>query len=99
MKKIIHLIACTTVLSMQSFSQYDDKPLRVQQVIMTLQATNENFHSVNLFNSPEESYIKGMGSYVHYTIDKSELRKTFISNFKSIRLSLPLTDGSVKNLL
>jgi len=99
MKKIIHLIIFTILLSMRSYGQYDNKPLRVQQVIMALQVTDENFHSVNLFNSPRENYIKGMGSHVHYVIDKSELRKTFNSNFKSIRLSLPLTDGSVKNLL
>jgi hypothetical protein len=99
MKKIVPLVLLIIPLSMQSYGQYDDKPLRVQQVIMALQATNENFHSVDLFNSPEENYIKGMGSYVHYTIDKSELRKTFYSNFKSIRLSLPLADGTIKNLL
>ena len=87
------------MLSTWSYGQYDNKPLRVQQVIMALQATNENFHSVNLFSSPEENYIKGMGTHVQYIINKNELQKTFKSNFKSIRLSLPLIDGTVKNLL
>ena len=97
MKKIVHLITFAIMLSTWSYGQYDNKPLRVQQVIMALQATNENFHSVNLFSSPEENYIKGMGTYVQYIINKNELQKTFKSNFKSndlliISLSLSFDD-------
>src|SRR4051812_20769377 len=99
MKKLIKFMLLATFLSTHSYGKEQSPLLRVQQVIMGLQANYENFYPVKLFSSPERRIEEGIGTYIHYRIDKKALVNTLNANYRSIKLELPQADGTTINLL
>src|SRR5262245_19104037 len=98
MKKII-LSGLAIALSVMFHTAYGDIPKSAREAISELQARNENFQTVSLFRSPENRSVPGTGAYIRLMLDEQALQVAFKSNYPSVKLALPMPDGTEMNLL
>lgn len=99
MKKIIYFTFLALIQFINSYGKEENNFLPVAKVIMELKSQNENFHLVNLFNTPESRTVEGIGNFIHLSINQNELQKLYSANYRSIKLAIPLPGRTTINLM
>ncbi len=89
-KKIsITILACLVAFSLHA-QLVVNRMLPAQVAIDKLQRQHEVFYEANIFSAPDDRFEEGIGPYTALEIDKGALKELFASDYKSMRLMIPL---------